>query len=72
MPEEETQRTPLKTSVKGTPDTCLKQLPESSMRETPRRILRTREASREDAIALTQQFFPQYMKEVEVSMQRDL
>ena len=35
------------------PDTHLKLIPESNMRETPRRIQRTREASREDAIAST-------------------
>ena len=53
VPEEKSQGTPLETSIKGTPDTCLKQLPESSMRETPRRIQRTREASREDVITST-------------------
>ena len=41
----------------GTPDTHLKVKPESNIRETPRRIQRTREASREDAIASTGQFF---------------
>ena len=35
----------------------LKVQPESHVRETPRRIQRTREASREDAIASTRQFF---------------
>ena len=57
MPVKKTQGTPCKTSVKETSDTHLKQIPESNMRETPRRIQRTREASREDAIASTQQFF---------------
>ena len=57
MPEEKTQGTPFETSIKKTSDTHLKLIPESSMRETPRKIQRTREASREDAIASTQQFF---------------
>ena len=35
----------------------MKVKPESNVREAPRRIQRTREASREDAIASTQQFF---------------
>ena len=35
----------------------LKTRPESNTREAPRRIQRTREASREEAIASTQQFF---------------
>ena len=39
------------------PDTCVKIVPESSMREAPRIIQRTKEASREEAIASTQQFF---------------
>ena len=46
-------RSPFKTSIEGTPDTILKVKPESNVRETPRRIQRTREASREDAIAST-------------------
>ena len=68
MPEEKTQGTPHETSVKETSDTHLKLILESNMREMPRRIQRTREASREDAIASTQQFLPQYKKEVEVPM----
>ena len=55
--EERPQEAPFKTSIEGTPDTHLKVKPESNVRETPRRIQRTREASREDAIASTQQFF---------------
>ena len=58
MSEERIQGTPCKTSVKETSDTRLKLIPESNMRETPRRIQRTREASREDAIASTRWFFP--------------
>ena len=57
VPEEKTRGTPFETSIEGTSDTHLKLMPESSMRETPRRIQRTREASREDAIVSTQQFF---------------
>ena len=53
VPEEKTQGTPFKTSIKETSDTHLKLIPESSMRETPRRIQRTREVSREDAIVST-------------------
>ena len=51
------QGAPFETSIEGTPDTHLKVKPESNVRETPRRIQRTREASREDAIASTRQFF---------------
>ena len=57
VPDERPQETPFKTSVEGTPDTHLKVKLESNIREAPRRIQRTREASREDAIASTQQFF---------------
>ena len=39
------------------PDTCVKTVPESSTREASRIIQRTKEASREEAIASTQQFF---------------
>ena len=52
VPEEKTQGTPFKTSVKETSDTCQKLPPEDNMREILRRIQRTREASREDALAL--------------------
>ena len=57
VPEEKTQGTPFKTSTKGASDTHLKLIPESNMRVTPSRIQRAREASREDVIASTQQFF---------------
>ena len=57
MPEEKIQETSCETSVKETSDTHLKLIPESNMREAPRRFQSTREASREDAIALTQHFF---------------
>ena len=51
--EERPQETPLETSIEGTPDTYLKVKPGSNIREAPRRIQGTREASREDAIAST-------------------
>ena len=57
VPEERLQETPFDISTKGTPDTHLKVKSESNIRETPRRIQRTRKVSREDAIASTQQFF---------------
>ena len=41
------------TSIEGTPDTHLKVKLESNIRETPRRIQRTKEASRADLIAST-------------------
>ena len=53
VPEERPQEAPFETSIEGTPDTPLKVKPESNVREIPRRIQRTREASREDAIAST-------------------
>ena len=57
VPKERPQETPFETSIEGTPNTQLKAKPGSNIREAPRRIQRTREASREDAIASTQQFF---------------
>ena len=60
VPEERLQGGPstdVKTSIEGTPETLLKVKPKSHVRESPRRIQRTREASREDAIVSTRQFF---------------
>ena len=57
VPEERLQRIPLETQIEGSPETCVKTKTESSIREAPRRIQRTREASREDVIASTHQFF---------------
>ena len=60
VPEERLQEGPftnVEASIEGIPDTLLKVEPRSNVRETPRRIQRTREASREDAIASTRQFF---------------
>ena len=48
-PEERPQGTPFE----GIPDTHLKTGPESHIKEAPRRIQRTREVSREEAIAST-------------------
>ena len=55
VPEERLQRIPLEAQT--SPETHVKTKTESSLREAPRRIQRTREASREDAIASTCQFF---------------
>ena len=60
VPEERLQRGPftdVKALIEGTPETLLKVKTESHVRESPRRIERTREASREDVIALSKQFF---------------
>ena len=53
VPAERPQGAPFETSNDGTPDTHLKVKPESNIRETLKRIQRSREASREDAIAST-------------------
>ena len=55
--EERPQRTPFETPIEGSPETRVKTKTESNIREAPRRIQRTREASREDVIASTCQFF---------------
>ena len=57
IPEERPQVTPFETLIEGSPETCVKAKSESNIREAPRRIQRTREASREYAIASTHQFF---------------
>ena len=59
VPEKRPEGAPFKTSIEGTPNTLLKVKPESSVRQTPRKIQRTREASRKDAIASTGQFLSQ-------------
>ena len=56
VPEEKPQGAPfinVEASIDGTPEALLKVEPRSNVRETPRRIQRTREASREDVIAST-------------------
>ena len=60
VPEEGLQRGPsinVKALIEGTPETLLKIKTENHVRESPRRIQRTREASREDPIASTRRFF---------------
>ena len=56
-PRERSQGAPSETANVGISDTHLKTKPESDTREAPQRIQRTREASREDALASTRQFF---------------
>ena len=57
LPEEGLQGSPFETANMGISDKCVKTKPESTIREAPRVIQRTREASREEAIASMQQFF---------------
>ena len=57
LPEEGLQGTSSETAYLEIPNTSVKTVHESSMREAPRIIQRTKEASREEAIASTQQFF---------------
>ena len=56
-PEEGLLGTSSETTYMEIPDTHVKTVPESSTREAPRVIQRTKEASREEVIASTQQFF---------------
>ena len=57
LPEEGLLGTSSETTYLEIPDNCVKSVPESSTREAPRIIQRTKEVSREEAIASTQQFF---------------
>ena len=57
LPKEGLQGTSSETAYLEIPDTRVKMVPENSTREAPRIIQRTKEASREEAIASTQQFF---------------
>ena len=57
FPEERPQGAPSETANVGISDMHLKIKPESNIREAPRRIQRTREVSREEALASTRQFF---------------
>ena len=57
LPEEGLQGTSSETAYLEIPDTHVKTVPESSTREAPRIIHRTKEVSREEVIASTQQFF---------------
>ena len=58
-PQDGSPSTYVITSTEETLETLLKVVPERNLTqaESPRRIQRTREASREDVIALTRQFF---------------
>ena len=58
-PQDGSPSTNIVASTEETPETHLKVVPERNLTqvESPRRIQRTREASREDAIASTRQFF---------------
>ena len=56
-PRKRSQGVPSETANVGIPDMHLKTKPERDTREAPQRVQRTREASREDALASTQQFF---------------
>ena len=51
LPRERSQGAPSETAKVGISDTHLKTKPERDTREAPQRIQRTREASREDALA---------------------
>ena len=53
LPEEGLQGTSSETAYLEIPDTRVKTVPESTVREAPRIIQRTKEASREEAIAST-------------------
>ena len=57
VPEEGLQGTSSETAYLEIPDTHVKIVPESTVREAPRIIQRTKEVSREEPIASTQQFF---------------
>ena len=57
LPEQGLLGTSSETTYMEIPDTHVKTVPESSMREAPRIIQRTKEVSREEAIASTTQFF---------------
>ena len=72
IPEERPHRIPFVTSIEGTPETHVKAKSEGNIREAPRRIQITREASREDVIASTCHFLLWYMKEIEVLLQKSL
>ena len=56
-PRERSQGAPSETANVGISDMHLKTKPERDTREAPQRVQRTREASREDALVSTQQFF---------------
>ena len=57
LPEEGLQGAPLDTANINILDTCVKTKPESTKREAPRVIQRTKEVSKEEAVTLTRQSF---------------
>ena len=57
LPEEGVLGTSSEMAYMDIPHTCVKTKPETTTREAPRVIQRMKEASREEAIASTQQFF---------------
>ena len=57
LPKEELHEASIETANMGTSDTCVKTKPGSTIREAPKIIQRAKEASREEAIASTRQFF---------------
>ena len=57
VPDERPKETPFEISIEETPDTLLKAKPESNMGEAPRRIQRTREASREGCNSINSTVF---------------
>ena len=69
-PQDGSPSTNIITSTEETPETHLKVATERNLThvEFPRRIQRTREASREDAIASTRQFFASVSKQNRVTM----
>ena len=69
-PQDGSPSTDVITSTEETPETHLKVAPERNLTQvkSPRRIQRTREASREDAIASTRQFFASVNEENRVTM----
>ena len=57
LPEEGLWGTSSETAYLEIPETCVKMVPKNSTREAPRIIQRTKQVSREEAIASTRQFF---------------
>ena len=68
MPEEGILGTSSETMYMEIPGTRVKTVLENTMMEAPRIIQRTKEASREEAIASTQQFLLQLTEEMLVSI----
>ena len=71
-PKERTQGAPSEAANVDISDTHSKTKSERDTREAPQRIQRTREASREDALASTQQFFATVDERIEMSLLEEL